>query len=222
MKDGSKQMKAMTAALFALLAVAHASAASISVVGPVSNPNVNDTFDVDIDVSSISDLYAFQFDLAFDPSLVSAVSITEGAFLPGGGTTFFIPGTIDNVGGTITANADSLIGAIPGVTGSGTLVQIQFTAIAPGTSALTLQNITLLDSTLTDITASATVDNGSVTINGATTSTPEPAAFALLLVGGSLLFLTGWRTRRDLNFQPSVPKDRCSYPVELRVHKTIS
>jgi len=184
-------VKAIKTLLFvSMLAVSHAAATSISVVGPVTNPNVGDTFDVDIDVSSISDLYAFQFDLAFNPSLVSAVSITEGVFLPGGGTTFFIPGTIDNVGGTFTANADSLIGAISGVTGSGILAQVEFTGIAPGTSGLSLQNITLLDSTLTDITASATVDKGSVTVNGASTATPEPSAFALLLVGGSLLFLT--------------------------------
>src|SRR5580693_6858462 len=66
------------------------SADVMSVVGPVTNPNVGDTFEVEVDVTGITDLYAFQFDLTFDPTLLSAVSVTEGAFLPSGGTTFFI------------------------------------------------------------------------------------------------------------------------------------
>jgi Cohesin domain len=125
----------------------------ISIVGPVSNPIVGDTFNVDVDVTGITDLFAFQFDLTFDPTLLSAVSVIEGPFLPGGGTTIFIPGSIDNVGGTVAATADTLIGAISGVAGNGVLAEFQFTALAPGTSALSFGNEILLDSSLSDITA---------------------------------------------------------------------
>jgi hypothetical protein len=172
--------------LMFMSSVSRALAATINIVGPLTNPNIGDSFNIDVDVADITDLYAFQFDLTFDPALLSAVSVTEGAFLPGGGPTFLIPGAIDNIGGNVTATADSLIGSIPGVTGSGTLAVFQFTALAPGTSPLSFANEILLDSSLNDITADTTFQNGSVTINGAS-SVPEPRSFALL--GASLLLL---------------------------------
>jgi hypothetical protein len=154
-------------------------AGTIDVVGPVTNPGVGGTFAVDVDATGITDLYEFQFDLSFNPTLLSAVSVVEGALLPSGGATFFIPGSIDNVGGTVAATADTLIGAIPGVTGGGTLAEFEFTALAPGTSALSLANEILLDSSLNDITANATFQNGSVTIGGVS-SVPEPNTLVLL------------------------------------------
>src|ERR1700733_5332824 len=45
------------------------------------------TFTVDIDITNVTDLYAYQFDLEFDPSIVSAISVVEGQFLPSGGST---------------------------------------------------------------------------------------------------------------------------------------
>jgi len=151
--------------------------AVLSVSTSPGSISVGDTFTVDVAITGVTDLYAFGLDLTFDPSLLSATGITEGAFLPSGGDTFFIPGTIDNVGGSITSNGDSLIGAIPGVTGMGTLIEIDFTAIANGTSALDLANITLLDSNLANIDSTAT--NGSVTIG--TPAVPEPSTLTLLI-----------------------------------------
>ena len=117
----------------------------MSLLKPVSSPSIGDTFNVNVDVANINDLYAYQLDLTFDPKLLSAVSVSEGPFLPSGGTTFFIPGTIDNAGGSVTATADALIGAISGVSGSGTLLTFQFTALGYGTSALDIANPILLD-----------------------------------------------------------------------------
>jgi hypothetical protein len=151
----------------------------ISIVGPASSPNVGDTFAIEVGVTSITDLYAFQFDLSFDPTLLSAVAVTEGAFLPGGGTTLFIPGTIDNVFGTVAATGDTLIGAVSGVTGSGILAEFQFTALAPGTRALSFANEILLDSSLNDTTANTAFQDGSVTVNGVS-SVPEPSPIVLL------------------------------------------
>lgn len=91
----------------------------------------------------------------------------------------FIPGTIDNVGGDVSSTADSLIGPIPGVTGTGTLAVFQFTALAVGTSPLSFGNEILLDSSLNDITANANFENGPVTINGSL-SGPEPTMFVVL------------------------------------------
>jgi hypothetical protein len=144
-------------------------------VEPITNPGVGDTFNVNVDVANINDLYAYQLDLTFDPTLLAAVSVTEGPFLQSGGSTFFIPGTIDNAGGSVTANADALIGATTGVSGSGTLLTFEFTALAPGTSALDIANPIFLDSGLNDITGNITFDNGSVTA-----VTPEPGTYLVL------------------------------------------
>jgi hypothetical protein len=184
--------------LLLLLLSSRSFAGTISVVGPLINPGVGTIFDVDIDVTGVTDLYAFQFDLSFNPAILSGDSVIEGTFLPSGGTTFFIPGAIDNVGGTITANADTLIGAIPGVTGDGTLAVFQFTALAPGTSPLSFANEILLDSSLNDITASTTSQNGSVTISGIS-SIPEPQTLTLL-VTGLLVLVTVCRLHRKDKF----------------------
>ncbi len=139
------------------------------------------SFSVNIDLAGVTDLYAYQFDLVFDPAIVSALSITEGSFLPGGGETFFIPGTIDNTAGTLTFTADTLLSAVSGASGSGTLATVNFLAVAPGSSSITLSNVMLLDSNLIDI--SATTANGNATI------IPEPAAALLLATGLGALWI---------------------------------
>ena len=145
------------------------------------------SFSLDVDISNAAELFSFQFDLAFDPNVLSATSITEGPFLPSGGSTFFIPGTIDNSGGTITTTDDSLIGAISGVTGNGTLATVSFQAFALGTSPITLSNVILLDSNLADITSN--------TVDGTVTVVPEPATWLLLATGCTGLVAYGWRRR---------------------------
>jgi Dockerin type I domain/Cohesin domain len=149
-----------------------------------SNPTVGENFTVNVVASDVTDLYAFQFDLGFDPNVVEVDDVTEGPFLAGGGSTFFIPGTIDNVGGSVSDNADTLLTAISGVSGSGTLATFELTALASGESSLSAFNLILLDSSVSEIDAA--VQNGSVTVSSV--ATPEPR-YAGLLVGGGLLLL---------------------------------
>ena len=152
-------------------------APSSSTVGAGSNVVL------DLNIANVTDLFVFQFDLSFAPGTVSAASIVEGAFLAGGGTTAFIPGTIDNVGGTIAATADTLIGPGPGVNGSGTLAVLTLTGLAPGTSSIDFSSVFLLDSNLTGINSS--LQSGSVTVTS--TAVPEPNTLVLLIAGMSLL-----------------------------------
>jgi len=155
-------------------------ATTISIQPPVATPALGSLFDVSIGIVDVADLYAFQFDIGFDPLILSAQSITEGSFLPDGGTTFFIPGIIDNGIGTITFTADTLIGAVPGVLGDGLLATISFKAISSGTSDVSLSEVILLDSSLNDISASPT--GGSVNVANES-SVPEPTSLALLGIG---------------------------------------
>jgi Cohesin domain len=158
--------------------------------------SLGDTVTVEVDISDVSDLYAFQFDLIFDPTIMSDSSSTEGPFLPGGGATFFIPGTIDNVNGAVSQTADTLLSAVAGVNGSGALAFFQFSAIGAGYSALAIpiDSVILLDSNLNEIPFDVT--NGSLTVQDRAEA-PEPAPEFLLGMGllGCGMALQKRRTR---------------------------
>jgi hypothetical protein len=94
---------------------------------------------------------------------------------------------IDNVGGSITANADILNGAVSGVGGSGDLLNATFQALAAGSSSVQIFNLIALNSFgqgLTETTTGATV---TVSASGV----PEPGTGLLLTIGvaGVLAFL---------------------------------
>ncbi len=141
-----------------------------------------------ITISGAADLYAFQFDLGFNPAVLSVNSIAEGPLLTGGGVTFFVPGTIDNGAGTVSATADTLLSAIVGINGSGTLATLNFTALSSGTSAINLFGATLLDSSLAG--QAFTTQSGTIAV----TNVPEPST--LLLIGTGLTVLARRRLTR--------------------------
>lgn len=139
------------------------------------------SFAVDITIGNAQDLYAFQFDIAFTAGVLSANAVTEGAFLSTGGTTFFLPGTINNISGTISFNADTLVGSVPGVSGGGTLAVVDFVAVAAGMSPIRIVNVTAIDSTLSPM--NTTTIGGVADVGG--NGVPEPRT--LILAGGGLL-----------------------------------
>lgn len=152
----------------------------VSVISPGSEV-IGNSFTVNITVTGAADLYAFQFDLGFDPTILQATSVTEGPLLPSGGATFLVPGTIDNVAGVISSVADTLVGPVSGVNGNGDLIDVNFDAVGIGMSALTLANEIFLDSTLTDVTDSVTFTGSTVTVSPSVV--PEPATLMLLTLG---------------------------------------
>lgn len=166
--------------------------AIVSVVPVASTVSVSSTFAVDVNISGVTDLYDFQFDLSFNPAVLQATNVLEGAFLTTGGSTFFIPGAIDNTAGNVTFNADTLLGPIPGVAGSGTLLEFDFTALANGISPLGISNLTLQDSQGNLI--GGTTKDGSVTVGGGVV--PEPSSLLLLLSGICSLALLSVAKRR--------------------------
>jgi general secretion pathway protein D len=163
--------------------------------------SVDQIFTVPVNIADVSDLYAFQFDLAFDPTILQLLSISEGSFLPSAGSTIFIPGTIDNIGGNATSNADTLVGDIPGASGDGDLVDFTFQAINPGASPLALSNGILLDSGFNFIPF--TTMDGSVTV-------PEPAGLSWIgcLAVTGMLLAKRWRRagRRAVKISRSPPE----------------
>lgn len=136
-----------------------------------------------VDISGVSDLYAWQFDLTFDPAILQVQSQTEGDFLSSAGPTFFISGFLDT--GSITNIADALEGSGPGADGSGTLLNLNLLGLGIGTSALSVSNVFLLDSLGNDIPFTSS--------DSAITITPEPESLWLVVPGAPLAW---WRNRK--------------------------
>jgi hypothetical protein len=169
-----------------------AAAPILSIAPSVLGVTQGDTFFLDINITDVNDLLGFQFGLQFDPTVLMANEVLEGGFLPSGGSTFFIPGSIDNVAGLIDISGDILL-EFAGVSGDGRLARVSFTAISAGTSALGLSDVLLLDSLFNSIDAST--QGGSVTA-AASTASPIPEPGTMVLVGSGLL--VAWRNRRRL------------------------
>lgn len=157
--------------------------------------NQGNIFTININVAGAVDLTSWQFDLNYNPLLLQANVVTEGPFLASGGPTLFGPPVfIDNVNGLISGVTDSLL-ALPGVSGSGVLAMVEFTALQRGPSSLTTSGVFLNFSD-----NGFTVTDGSVCVRGelcsGTNPVPEPGSGALLLFGGLTLWgLRRWRNR---------------------------
>ena len=100
---------------------------------------IDDTFTLDISAETVFDMAGWQFDIAFDPAILEAISVSEGNFLKTGGTTFFQGGSIDNATGKITDLSAARL-STQGVSGTGTLLQVRFKAKSDGETKLALQN----------------------------------------------------------------------------------
>ncbi len=153
----------------------------ISIVPTAETVDTNTNLILDVNIANVMDLYAYQFAVSFAPGVISGVNVAEGSFLASGGSTFFIPGTIDNVAGTISLTAASLSGPVPGISGSGTLATLEFSTLKPGTSPIVLSNVALLDSSFGIITATQ--------VNGSVNVVPEPTTILLLAAGLVPLFI---------------------------------
>jgi hypothetical protein len=139
---------------------------------PFVTVHIGDIFTIPILITGATDVTSWQFDLAYNPNIVKANSVTEGPFMSAFGATLFTPGVIDNVAGLISLVADAYVDLPPDPSGSGVLASIEFTALAPGVSPLTFANVFVND-----------LDSGFQATNGRVTGVPGPTALTLLGLG---------------------------------------
>ena len=100
--------------------------------------HIGDTFTLDISAKDVFDLAGWQFDIAFDPAALEAISVSEGGFLKtDGGSTFFQVAALTNAAGKITGLSAARL-STQGVTGTGTLLQVRFKAKSTGETELAL------------------------------------------------------------------------------------
>lgn len=174
--------------LMSFLSVTSAGAATVSVSPTSSNVLLGSNVTVDIGIVGGMDLYAFQFDLAFEGSILNVSSVEESSFFASGGN--FYPGAIDNLGGTITFIVNSLSGLSPGVSGSGRLASVSFDTVASGISAIQISNLLLLDSSLEEMSITA-INQGEV--NVVISDVPEPSTVVPLVILAFALARKAWK-----------------------------
>ena len=139
---------------------------STATISPLSQTVApGQTFTVDVVINPVVPIAGAQFYLEFDPSLLTAISVSEGNLLNQDGfNTFFRPRIIDNVQGSISGVASVII--TPGGTANapGTLATITFIAgTNEGTSPLYLKNVIVGDKEGQQVVVQ--VSSGSVTIS---------------------------------------------------------
>jgi len=107
---------------------------------PSEAPEVGQTFQVNVTVSDVTDLFSWQIMLIFDTTILNATEVIEGPFLKQGGETFSPSPVIENdynaTHGYILAASTLLAGT--GVNGTGVLATIYFVGEAEGISDLIL------------------------------------------------------------------------------------
>ncbi len=116
-------------------------------VNPASVQDVQGSnFTVNIDALNVTDLYAFDVKLRYDPSLLQVLDIVEGPFLAGGGNTSVFKNETDNIHGSLWFVV-TLLSTPQGVSGDGILFSVHFLMSSQnsGGSSLTLQDVLLSD-----------------------------------------------------------------------------
>ncbi|UCC62973.1 MAG: hypothetical protein JSV36_19890 [Anaerolineae bacterium] len=117
---------------------------TVSIDPPETFVSAGNPFAIDVAIADAVDLGAFEFDLVYDPTCVTATDATLGPFLGSTGRTVAELGPEFDTG-SVTYGAYSL-GANPGPNGDGVLATVTFDA-GPTTcdSALQLQNVSVTD-----------------------------------------------------------------------------
>ena len=164
----------------------------VSVDPTVYSPVEGTTFTATVRIDDVGNLGAFSVLLAWNPGILSLSGATVGGFLGSTGRASFCsleqgaPGTARFSCGTLGATP-------PGATGSGVLVAFDFTALVPGSSALSLAEVSLLtpaahlipvpvlvDGAVTVSSCSGACPTATPTVPGTPTSTPGSGSNAMV------------------------------------------
>jgi hypothetical protein len=109
----------------------------------------NEEFTLSVKVDSVSNLFAYQFDLKYRPRKYEIVNVEEGSFLNNNGTdrTFFL-GPLNGSRKHRITFACSRMGSSGGIDGAGTLLNIRFRAKISGKVKIDIvrKSVRLLDS----------------------------------------------------------------------------
>ncbi len=98
------------------------------------------TFQLELIAEDVTDLMGVRATLSFNSSALSVEQVTAGDFLASNGGTVISQIITDNGGGTIEINLAVADGTPAGVSGTGTLVTLQFMGLQVGNTTITIQS----------------------------------------------------------------------------------
>lgn len=99
--------------------------------------------DLAVEARQVGNLYGVAFDLGYPPSVLSYQGATPGDFLATGG--FQVSLQVAEQSGNLIVGVTRL-GAVPGASGSGTLLTLRFSAVGSGTGSLSFSRTEAVDS----------------------------------------------------------------------------
>ena len=103
----------------------------------VNERPAGEQFTIDLVIADVSNLYGWQVNVTFNPSVLNVDKVTEGPFLKSANKTAMPKPSIDNSRGYVLAAATLMPPYPPaGATGSGVLANITFTVKSGGGSTL--------------------------------------------------------------------------------------
>jgi hypothetical protein len=142
-----------------------AETAVVSVTAPGQAVAPGEQFTVSLTIEPNNAIAGAQFNLAFDPSIVTANSVEEGGLLTqDGANSYFNAGEIDNETGTIKGVFGAIISPGQTVSATGTFAVITLTAgTEGGTCLLALSNVVIGD--IEGQSVPVSVINGTVSVN---------------------------------------------------------
>ena len=144
MKELRKVTMAFLLVCSSLVAIAAADP-TMSVSEQPAGIAIGETFTAEVTVDPAgAEIYAVQYDLYFDHTILKATEQTQGTFLShGGAETYPVVNTVNNTIGKIEY-AETRLGdpeTVGGATATGVLASITFEAIGEGVSTLTLKDV---------------------------------------------------------------------------------
>lgn len=144
---------------------------------------LNKTFTVQVMIEEVNDLGAFQFELAYNSSILEVEQAALGDFLGSTGRSVVPIGPeVDDEEGRTMFGAISFGGG-PGPSGTGVLATITFLAQGKGSTVLELRKVQVLDTAAN--AQLVTVEGCRVVVRGATAPTPLATAPVPASIGSS-------------------------------------
>ena len=128
--------------------------ASASFNPGMAKAQVGKTFTVSLMLSNATDVFNAPVKVQFDPSVVKLNDVTRGALLGADGQQVIFTRNILNESGTASVVLNRLPGS-GGISGSGSLVELVFEAVAPGETQIQVPGLTIRDSQMQSIPVEA-------------------------------------------------------------------
>jgi len=138
-----KKILSIVAIMLVLAAIASAGASPETTIAiapsEVKDLETGGSFTIDVTITEAPNIYGWQFNVTFDPGVLSVASVAEGPFLKSVNATAWPTPGIDNAKGYVLASSTLMppYTQYPqGVSGNGILANITFTVKSGGSTAL--------------------------------------------------------------------------------------